>query len=71
MSSCWNKAQQFTTYNGRKTSNRTSHVQRNHLIYQTILLNDIKEGLEAPKEVYDFIPGNESFSRSGDEYMII
>ena len=40
----------------------------NHLIYQTILLNDMKERLEAPKEVYDFITGNESFSRSGDEY---
>ena len=31
----------------------------NHLIYQTILLNDMKERLEAPKEVYDFITGNE------------
>ena len=40
----------------------------NHLIYQTILLNDMKERLEAPKEVYDFITGNKSFSRSGDEY---
>ena len=40
----------------------------NHLIYQTILWNDMKEWLEAPKEVYDFITGNKSFSRSGDEY---
>ena len=40
----------------------------NHLIYQTILLNDMKEQLEAPKEVYDFITGNVSFLRSGDEY---
>ena len=39
----------------------------NHLIYQTILLNDMKGQLEAPKEVYDFITGNKSFSRSGDE----
>ena len=40
----------------------------NHLIYQTILLNDMKEQLEVPKEVYDFITGKKSFSRSGDEY---
>ena len=40
----------------------------NHLIYQTILLNDMKGQLEAPKEVYDFMTGNKSFSRSGDEY---
>ena len=40
----------------------------NHLIYQTILSNDMKERLECPKEVYDFITGNESFSRSGNEY---
>ena len=40
----------------------------NHLIYQTILLNDIKKRLEVPKEVYDFITGSKSFSRSGNEY---
>ena len=28
MLSCWNKVQQFTTRNGRKTSSRTSHVNR-------------------------------------------
>ena len=28
----------------------------------------MEEWLEAPKEVYDFITGNELFSRSGDEY---
>ena len=28
----------------------------------------MKERLEAPKEVYDFITGKESFLRSGDEY---
>ena len=28
----------------------------------------MKERLEASKEVYDLITGNESFSRSGDEY---
>ena len=30
--------------------------------------NDMKQRLEAPKEVYDFITGNKSFSRSGDEH---
>ena len=28
----------------------------------------MKEQLEVPKEVYDFITGKKSFSRSGDEY---
>ena len=40
----------------------------NHLIYQTILLNDMKERPETPKEVFEFITGNKSFSRSGNEY---
>ena len=30
--------------------------------------NDMKKRLEAPKEVYDFITGNKSFSRSGNEH---
>ena len=37
------------------------------MIYQTTLSNDVKEWLEAPKEVYDFITSSELFSRSGDE----
>ena len=41
----------------------------NHLFHQTILLNDMKKPFEAPKEVYDFITGNKSFLRSGDEYI--
>ena len=37
------------------------------MIYQTTLSSDVKEWLEAPKEVYDFITSSELFSRSGDE----
>ena len=40
----------------------------NPLINQIILLNCMKEWLEARKEVYDIITSKESFSRSGDKH---
>ena len=43
MLSCWNKAQQSTTCNGRITSNRTSHVHRKPFDLPKIILNVISK----------------------------
>ena len=40
----------------------------NHLIYQTIIVNDMKIRVEAPSEVQEYIMKNKSFSRSGNIY---
>ena len=40
----------------------------NHLIYQTLIINDMQIRVEAPPEVQEYIMKNESFSRSGDTY---
>ena len=37
-----------------------------HIIYKSLILNDMKLCVEAPAEVCNFINQNESFSRSGD-----
>ena len=37
-----------------------------HIIYKSLILNDMKLRVEAPAEVRNFINQNESFSRSGD-----
>ena len=38
----------------------------NHHIYKFLVVNDMKTGVQATKEVADYISRNESFSRSGD-----
>ena len=40
----------------------------NHLIYQTLIINDMQIRVEAPPEVQECIIKNESFSRSGNTY---
>ena len=40
----------------------------NHLIYQTLVINDMQVRVEAPPEVQEYIMKNESFSGSGNTY---
>ena len=39
---------------------------KNHLIYQTLIINDMQKRVEAPPDIQEYIMKNESFSRSGD-----
>ena len=41
---------------------------KNHLIYQTLTINDMQIGVEAPPHIQEYIMKNESFSRSGNTY---
>ena len=39
---------------------------KNHLIYRTLIINDMQIRVEAPPYIQEYIMKNESFSRSGD-----